>query len=80
MSASHDSGTKSKSQEKQNEDKEKFDSEVVMSEYSKDMIERQAEIISIAQRHQHQVNEQYIATKIISERPSALYNEQMHNS
>ena len=45
------------------EDKEKFDSEVVMSEYSKDMIERQAEIISIAQRHQHQVNEQYIATK-----------------
>jgi len=45
------------------EDKEKFDSEVVMSEYSKEMIERQSEIIAIAQRHQHQVNEQYIATK-----------------
>ena len=45
------------------EDKEKFDSEVIMSEYSKDMIDRQAEIISIAQKHQEQVNEQYIATK-----------------
>jgi transposase InsO family protein len=45
------------------EDKEKFDSEVVMSEYSKDMIARQAEIIAAAQKHQHNVNEQYIATK-----------------
>ena len=27
------------------------------------MIERQAEIISIAQKHQQQVNEQYIASK-----------------
>ena len=40
------------------EDKEKFGSEVIMSEYSKDMIDRQAEIIAIAQRHQQQVNEQ----------------------
>jgi len=45
------------------EDKDKFDSEVVMSEYSKDMIARQAEIIAAAQKHQHNVNEQYIATK-----------------
>ena len=34
-----------------------------MSEYSKDMIDRQAEIISIAQKHQQEVNEQYIANK-----------------
>ena len=45
------------------EDKEKFDSEVILTEYSKDMIERQAEIIAIAQKHQKQVNEQYIDSK-----------------
>jgi transposase InsO family protein len=45
------------------EDKEKFDSEVIMTEYSKDMIDRQAEIIAIAQKHQTQVNEQYINSK-----------------
>jgi len=45
------------------ENKEKFDSEVVMTEYCKDMIERQAEIIAIAQKHQAQVNEQYILSK-----------------
>jgi hypothetical protein len=45
------------------EDKEKFDSEVIMSEYSKDMIERQARIIAIAQAHQKQVNEEYIESK-----------------
>jgi transposase InsO family protein len=45
------------------DDKEKFDSEVVMSEYSRDMIARQAEIIAVAQKHQHTVDEQYIAAK-----------------
>ena len=45
------------------EDKEKFDSEVVMTEYSQDMIERQAHIIAIAQKHQTQVNEHYIDSK-----------------
>ena len=47
------------------EDKDKFDSEVVMSEYSKDMIARQAEIIAAAQKHQHNVHEQYIVWRCI---------------
>jgi uncharacterized membrane protein len=34
-----------------------------MSEYSRDMIARQAEIIAVAQKHQHTVDEQYIAAK-----------------
>ena len=45
------------------EDKEKFDSEVIMSEYSKDMMARQA-VIAAAQKHQYNVNEQYIIRNI----------------
>ena len=45
------------------EDKERYDSEVDLSDYAKDMLERQATIIAIAQKHQAQVNEKHIATK-----------------
>jgi hypothetical protein len=45
------------------ENKEKFDSEVTLSEYSKEMIEAQAKIIAAAQKHQNQVNEKYVAEK-----------------
>ena len=45
------------------EDKERYDSEVDLSDYAKDMLERQAAIIAIAQKHQAQVNEKHIATK-----------------
>jgi hypothetical protein len=45
------------------ENKEKFDSEVTLSEYSKEMIEAQAQIIAAAQKHQNQVNEKYVAEK-----------------
>ena len=45
------------------EDKERYDSEVDLSDYAKDMLERQATIIAIAQKHQAQVNEKHVATK-----------------
>jgi hypothetical protein len=45
------------------EDKERYDSEFDLSDYAKDMLERQATIIAIAQKHQAQVNEKHIATK-----------------
>ena len=45
------------------EDKEKYDSEVILSEYSKDMIDRQANIIAAAQKSQTQANDSYIASK-----------------
>jgi hypothetical protein len=45
------------------EDKEKYDSEVILSEYSKDMIDRQANIIAAAQKSQTQSNDNYIASK-----------------
>ena len=45
------------------ENKEKFDSEVTLSEYSKEMIEAQAKIIAAAQKHQKQVNEKYVSEK-----------------
>jgi hypothetical protein len=45
------------------EDKEKYDSEVALSEYSKEMIDRQAKIIAAAQKHQTHANDNYIASK-----------------
>ena len=45
------------------EDKERYDSEVDLSDYAKDMLERQTNIIAIARKHQAQVNEKHIATK-----------------
>ena len=45
------------------EDKEKYHSEVILSEYSKDMIDRQANIIAAAQKSQTQANDSYSASK-----------------
>jgi hypothetical protein len=45
------------------EDKEKYDSEVTLSEYSKEMIEAQSKIIAAAQKYQKHVNEKYLAEK-----------------
>jgi hypothetical protein len=45
------------------EDKEKYDSEIILSEYSKEMIDRQANIIAAAQKSQTQANDNYIANK-----------------
>ena len=45
------------------ENKEKYDSEVILSEYSQEMIDRQAKIIAVAQKHQTRPNDSYIASK-----------------
>ena len=45
------------------EDKEKYDSEVTLSEYSKEMIDAQSKIIAAAQKYQKHVNEKYLAEK-----------------
>ena len=45
------------------EDKEKYNSEVILSEYSKEMIDRQANIIAAAQKSQTLANDNYIASK-----------------
>ena len=43
--------------------KEQFDREMDVTEYTKDLIQQQRNIIAIAQKHQDSVNEQYIETK-----------------
>jgi hypothetical protein len=45
------------------EDKDRYDSEVNLSEYAKELLERQANIIAIAQKHQAKVNENHIKKK-----------------
>ena len=45
------------------EDKEKYDSQVQLSDYAKDMLARQEEIIVLARKHQNKVNEKYLASK-----------------
>jgi hypothetical protein len=45
------------------EDKDRYNSEIDLSDYAKEMLERQASIIAIAQKHQAQVNEKHITTK-----------------